>query len=476
MDVLVNKKLKKWKHPELYSSTTLRYPAPKGVPTFYNNNVVKSKIVRTFVTLDEVWNYKTGEFFWNYKIGEHKIKLEDRYYNYDWYRVKPTGVNFIDYITENAKNSEEVLLSIGRYERELFDGVISFDLYIDAVTKIIEYYKELCPNIVYIEPCNEPQSSPFGGLTINEVVSLYVTIGKIVKELNKKHNYEKPLKFGGYAPACGYELIDSWELFLEKLARVKKSERVIDYYSFHVYSTNLLEVELYVLRHNQKIKELGLPAKPIFVDELGFWYDSPEISANLKNACGTVAHLLNVARLNNVYAFPWCSWHNPDIQMGFTHLFSKDGEYIITPNGFSIKLLTMLNDYEMPISCNRHFGAVATTNKERTEFSVLFANTYDVKRKASFGFVGLKDGEYSVEEYVIDENTNNCFSLNYNGNLNKTSEFTLSKQDGVYTIEKPCLPYSITLWKITLHSHVLCKKAELNKSKNNANNTVIMTD
>ena len=147
----------------------------------------------------------------------------------------------------------------------------------------IEYYKELCPNIVYIEPCNEPQSSPFGGLTIDEVVSLYVTIGKIVKELNKKHNYEKPLKFGGYAPACGYELIDSWELFLEKLARVKKSERVIDYYSFHVYSTNLLEVELYVLRHNQKIKELGLPSKPIFVDELGFWYDSPEISANLKN-------------------------------------------------------------------------------------------------------------------------------------------------------------------------------------------------
>lgn len=475
MDILVNKKLKKWKHPELYSSTTLRYPAPKGVPTFYAKNVVKSKIVRTFITLDEVWDYKTGEFFWDYKIGEHKVKLEDRYFNYDWYRVKPTGVKFIDYLTENANNSEEVLLSIGRYERELFDGIIPLDKYVSAVTKIIEYYKELCPNVVYIEPCNEPQSSPFGGLKLDEVVSLYVTIGKIVKELNKKHNYEKPLKFGGYAPACGYELISDWELFLEKLARVKKSERVIDYYSFHVYSTNLLEVELYVLRHNQKIKELGLPSKPIFVDELGFWYDSPEISANLKNACGTVAHLLNVARLNDVYAFPWCSWHNPDIQMGFTQLIKKGENYVITPNGFSIKLLTMLNDYEMPIACNRHFGAVATTNKERTEFSVLFANTYDVLRKASFSFIGLLDGEYSVEEYVIDENLNNCFSPNFNGTLTKTSEFTLSKEDGNYLIEKPCKPYSITLWKIRLNGGPAAK-AKYKTIKKHKTDTLIMTD
>ena len=475
MDILVNKKLKKWNHPELYTSTTLRYPAPKGAPTFYAKNVVKSKIVRTFITLDEVWDYKTNEFFWDYKIGEHKIKLEDRYYNYDWYRVRPTGVNFIDYITENASNSEEVLLSIGRYERELFDGIIPLNIYIDAVTKIIEYYKELCPNIVYIEPCNEPQSSPFGGLTINEVVKLYEVIGQIVKKLNKKHKYQKPLKFGGYAPACGYELIDSWELFLEKLALLPKSKRVIDYYSFHVYSTNLLEVELYVLRHNQKIKELGLPSKPIFVDELGFWYDSPEISANLKNACGTVAHLINVARLKGVYTFPWCSWHNPAIQMGFTHIFSKDGKYIITPNGFSIKLLTMLNDYEMPIVYNRHFGAVATTNKERTEFSVLFANTYDVKRKASFAFIGLKDGEYCVEEYVIDENTNNCFAPNFNNELTKTSEFTLLKEDGNYVIEKPCNAYSLTLWKITKKSDAkTC--TQVKGDKRNKNNTVIMTD
>ncbi len=449
MNILCNIAPKLRNRPEGYTCTTVRYPAPKGFAEFYKNNVLKPKICRTFITIDELWDYKTNEFSWNYEIGVHKVDYSDRYYPYDWFRVRPTGVKFLDYIKENSLNSDEILLSIGRYERELFDGIIPQKQYEDAVYKIIEYYKELCPNIVYIEPCNEPEAYSFGGLSMDEVIRLYRIMGGIVKKLNERHNYEKPLKFGGIALSCGYDRWDNWQSYLEGLAEIPEIERLIDFYSFHIYTKDMCEAELYTLRHRQLLEKLGLPDKPIFVDEMGFWFDTSVKEENLKNAVGTVSQMLNIGRLDNVYAFPWCEWHNPDIQVAFSQIISNNGELIFTPFAFGMQMLCMLNDYELKVDCNRHFNYIATSNKDLTELTLLYCNTYDVVRTATAALCDLPDGSYNVTEYTVDTVHNNCFTGEYTGTLEPSDAFLLEKVNEIHTISKKCTPYSLTLWKIT---------------------------
>ena len=51
-----------WKHVERYQNTTLRYSPGEDFPAFLENEIGELEIIRLFITLDEVWDYRTDTY------------------------------------------------------------------------------------------------------------------------------------------------------------------------------------------------------------------------------------------------------------------------------------------------------------------------------------------------------------------------------------------------------------------------------
>ena len=75
------------------------------MPAFYNNNVVRSKIVRTFVTLDEVWDYKTGKFTLLKEDGNYLIEKPGAPYSITLWKIRLNGGLTAKTKCKNAKKN-----------------------------------------------------------------------------------------------------------------------------------------------------------------------------------------------------------------------------------------------------------------------------------------------------------------------------------------------------------------------------------
>ena len=64
--------VRKWPRVEAYQNTTLRCTPHGDFPEVCASKLGRAKILRTFVTLDEVWDYKKDEYDWDYAIGVNK--------------------------------------------------------------------------------------------------------------------------------------------------------------------------------------------------------------------------------------------------------------------------------------------------------------------------------------------------------------------------------------------------------------------
>ena len=64
--------LRAWPNVEKYQNTTLRYTPNTDFPEVMEEIIGKPDIIRLFVTLDEVWDYRTNEYHGNYLIGENR--------------------------------------------------------------------------------------------------------------------------------------------------------------------------------------------------------------------------------------------------------------------------------------------------------------------------------------------------------------------------------------------------------------------
>ncbi|MGI6373265.1 MAG: hypothetical protein ACOX1R_08845 [Caldicoprobacterales bacterium] len=230
----VNKYVREWPRIEKYQNSTLRFSPPVDFPEYLEKVNGRPKLMRCWITLDEVWDYRTDEYFWNYEIGVNSYKDDPNHYDYDWGVTVPTGINFEDYLISHSKHCDEVMLNIRRYERETADGIVSLDKYEEVVERVIEYYKELCPNIRYIEVSNESDYLSFGGIDSKHYYKLYTRVYRAVRRLNQRHNYEIPLGVGGNAMNAVMDRPHIWREFLQNLANDKSEEPILDFYSMHV--------------------------------------------------------------------------------------------------------------------------------------------------------------------------------------------------------------------------------------------------
>ena len=445
-----------------WQNTTLRYSPPADFPKHLAENIGRAKIMRVFITLDEYWEISDDTYFEDYEIGKARVDAKDRYFRYDWWGVvpAPSGTRFEDYIRSHAAVSDELLLNVRRLEREVSDGIITYEKYAEVFTNAVEYCKRLAPNIRYIECCNEVDLYSFGNLTAEEYVRIYLVAHRAIKEINERNNYDIPLEIGGYGAAFP---ISRWTRFCDVMKMLRDSdigEDPMDFYSYHHYEVANMpdmlkfgmfeiaemsaidKIKLIIDQHNTLRTELGLPDRPVFFNEMGREKCTDVATSCLHNAAGLLTYLIYFAKNgnNNVYPFPWCTFHNPSYQISYTQfVLNEDGSYSATPNGIAIMMMHRMRGELLDVELEKAYGrdpeyrAIAVKDGEKTY--VLCANPTGEIIPCRLTVSGLDDGKYAVSQYLCDDKFNNCVTGKGNGRLEVTKSEELGASEGNITLD-----------------------------------------
>jgi hypothetical protein len=302
-----------------------------------------------------------------------------------------------------------VLFNIRRYEREVSDGIISLGKYEEVIEKTIEYYKNIEPKICYIECSNEVELRGFGGLTMEKYYPLYQATYRAVRRLNEKYNYAVPLKVGGFAMSGCVDRWNIWHQFLNLLAGDNSPEKKIDFYSMHDYNPSIWRIMDFTIRHEEAVRQLGLPKVPLFFDEYGNCGCTGVLTDSLKNASGNLAGLILSSHLENTFVFPWCTFHNPKLQMSYTQFLDLgNGRYAPTPNGNAMIALHMLAENEVEIWENTDYKAVACADDEK--ITLIVTNPSDTLMNVEAAIRPLNGYKTKVKQYLCDSTNNNCLT------------------------------------------------------------------
>ena len=136
--IFANTRTGSYEDPTGYQNSTLRYVPPVDFPEYLASTLGRAKIMRVWITLDEYYDYKTGEKYPDYDIGRARCPVKEMYYHYDWGRTvpAPSGTRFRDYLRSHSENADVLLLGIRRLEREVSDGIISYEKYTEIFSDV----------------------------------------------------------------------------------------------------------------------------------------------------------------------------------------------------------------------------------------------------------------------------------------------------------------------------------------------------
>jgi len=459
MKVIIDlqKKLGAYSDPTVYQNSTLRYAPPEDFPAFMEPLIGRPKIHRAWITLDEYWDMKTDTYYPDYDIGVKRYPDSELHYLYDWGSVRPapSGTRFKAYLTSHASHSDEVLLNVRRYEREVIDGILPIEKYAEVFAKAVEYCKELAPNIKYIEVTNEPTLKSFGHLNAEEFVRLYLAAYKAVKALNDKHNYEIPLLVGGNGFSELVATQNEWDETMKLLSESEIGECPMDFYALHIYdhgaTVSLIKqgrfdeaalgcigkIKKGYADHKESLKKYGLPEKPFFMDEVGRTRTTGIDFDSVRNAAGVVGYLISAGTedLEGVCYFPWCTFHNPELQISFTQfLLNPDGSYSATPNGIAIMMMHRMAGERLGATVSEASGpdveyrAIGIEDKDCVWAVVV--NPTDRPEPLELVFDGIDDGEYLLELYRCNGVDNNCVTGKGDGTLKLSTTATVTAEGG----------------------------------------------
>jgi len=310
-----------------YLNSSVRKAPPIELAEVVRTDVGKAKIMRCWLMLDQMWDYRTDTYDFNFKIGQNIYQDDPVKFQYNWNKVVETPYYYEDHLKSFCDNNQEVMLVVNRYHREVVDGTISIDQWREIVKRGIIHYLSLCPNLSYIEVLNETAYQHFGGLTAREYYMFYQQAYEVVNEINQELAPAIPLKVGGptsTGTGLVYSQIDrSTEeffvhnnlqqlyLFLKNFAEDKNPEKKLDFISFHEYAIGNINpkgMSEYESIIDDILKEMSLDTDmPIFIDESGI---NPISEITSKHqATGILTMHQYIRESNRVRLFPWVTYH-----------------------------------------------------------------------------------------------------------------------------------------------------------------------
>jgi hypothetical protein len=214
-------------------------------------------------------------------------------------------------------------------------------------------------------------------------------------------------------------------------------------------------MKLILRQHNELLDELGLPEKPVFLNELGRSRNTGIAADSLFNASGIITYLnaFSMGEMPGMYPFPWCTFHNPKLQISYTQfLLNENGSYSATPNGMAIQMMHELSGNRLETSVTGFgkdisYAAVAVRNGDTID--VVCTNHTGESVVCDLVIKGMDDGEYHVEIWPVSETENNCVTGKGNGKLEKLREDIITAKNGELRYCKPFVKYVFVRYRFT---------------------------
>ena len=425
------------------------------------------KIVRCWLNLDEMWDYRTRKFDFNFIIGVDKYKDIQAKYRESWNWETESNVPFESYLGAFSKNSHAIMLDIRRYERDILDHrlpITKQDWKMIFKTGL-EHYKRLFPNIRYVEVANEYRGKSFMAATDEEYYEFYKLGYEAVAEVNRELHLtgENRILVGG--PVVTGNVLPAIDHFLQFYSQDTSRNKHLDFISWHDYNKPIDQTSYRQTDITTLLKKYKLNSDiPLFMTEHDPFHKSKDLP---------IYHTMNAAYLpkslyfSSVFSpevriFPWVLYHNKNIQTKFmwfegpNKVDTKARELTMLPIGCSMKFLSMLVGKQIVIKNSIDGGDLilgAQTKDSIVVETINYAGKKDVDirlRRIGEVFSVGKGAKVRIRKYLIDStHSNSLLNSNYKGGIEEISNQTVALQKGGLTLRQEGLEqYALILWVI----------------------------
>lgn len=403
-----------------YINSSIRKAPPHELGELLSKDIGKADIIRVWLYLDNMWDYRTNEYNFNFQIGNFMFDGDAVKRPYNWDEVVETSYYYEEHLHSFCEAGKEVLMVLINYHGEVVDGTISYKQWAQVAKKAIIHYLEICPNLRYIEILNE--TTFFGSITSEEYYQFYKEGYRIVNEINQELALAVPLKVGGptsagrplYYRQYDDSLIDAERnskseqlyLFLKKFALDGNPKKKLDFISFHEYelAQNPNHISNYEEIINSYLIDFSLDENmPIFIDECGIG-PLDEISS-LEQSTGIMTLFKYTQDSPTVALFPWVIYHTEEQQpwVMYDSLLRK------TAFGMACKLHAMHFDTEIEtISRHDNRGGKGIHTIATKSANEVLIQIWNYSEKSNKTTVKVKNesrplSEYHIKYYIIDQ-------------------------------------------------------------------------
>jgi hypothetical protein len=445
-----------------YRNTSIQKAPAPALAALASRELGRAKITRCWLNLDEMWDYRTRKFTDDYPLGVHKYDDVAEKHTETWGSVSATNIPLQTYLRAFSKQSDEIMLTIRRYERDILDGKLGVTM---ADWKMMFKHalvvaKKAAPNLRYIEVGNEYALKGFAGATADEYYEFYKLGYQAVRQVNAelKLTGDDRLLVGG--PVCTGDIIKKLKLFFENFAKDPAADKRLDFVSWHEYHDKYAHTAHREAQVKAMMTAAGLASDvPMFITEHDPYHPRAEAREyNLINGAALVKSLYFADKHSpGMKIMPWVLYHDVRIQTRFAwfdgpnKVDTKADQIRMFPAGCSMKLLHQLSaGREIAVDNSIEADHIVLASVDGMQVIVEAVN-YGEPREVSIRVDQLPaEGSVRIVKYLIDEQHSNAVTHpDYRGGVQQVGEATVTPTAGSITLKHEALStHGIVQWRI----------------------------
>lgn len=428
----------------------------------------RPKITKCWLNLDEMWDYRTRTYDYNYRIGVHKYDDVKGKHPETWGGVKETNVRFEDYLQAFGAHSDEMMLTIRRYERDILDGKLGVTMedWKEIFKQAVVHYRKLCPNLRHIEVCNEYALKGFIGCNAEEYYRFYQTAYRAVNEANAELGLQGDSRVRVGGPAVTGDIVKKIDDFLANFSSDPSPDKRLDFISWHEYGQSFRGTALREGQVQGLLAKHDLPKeKPMFVTEHDPVHGKLGTHENNRvNAAGLVkSQYFASVYSTGMTLMPWVLYHISEIQTQFMWFDgpnepdTRADELRLLPSGCSMKLLGMHKKWEVAVDNGLGRDELVLVSVQKDGLAVHAVNYGEARdvhieiNKLPAVFTALGSGKLRYVKYQIDDtHSNGVADPTYRGGPQVVGEGALAHENGSAALTHAQLGKNgIIMWILT---------------------------
>lgn len=422
-------------------------------------------ITRCWLNLDEMWDYRTRKYDYNFTIGVDKYKDIAEKHRETWNWEVESEIKFYDYLSAFSKNSEEIMLTIRRYEKDILTGNLPVTMkdWKTIFKAGLKHYKEKFTNIRYVEVCNEYELKGFMDGTDDQYYEFYKLAYEAVNEVNKelKLTGKDRILVGG--PVTTGNSLPRIDAFAKNFVNDGNPEKAMDFVSWHEYTKPVAQTAHRESEIRAILQKYGLNEHlPMFISEhQPFHYREDSDERHFSNAATLVKSLYFTSLYSpNIAIMPWVLYHNEELQTRFMWFkgpnlnSTRADELKMLPLGVSMKLLSKHKGREIKVINDLGDEDIVLASRDGKTIRVHAVN-FSAARPIRILLNKVNEGtgsKFKVTKYVLDNTHNNLLAdNNYGGRLveSETKEVNLNNNETLLLQHPNIDKYGTVFWEIS---------------------------